>query len=116
MKSTADNFFNEYHYIFLNKFSFFRSRGWFTVNSLDANIDIAYKKVGDGHPLRLWRCITDIGGTPKDVLDYIIKKRASWDVNLLQSQTIKKLDERTEIFQYAFDGQAPTDFCVLRLI
>ncbi|KAH8360023.1 hypothetical protein KR093_010216 [Drosophila rubida] len=92
-----------------------KTRGWFTISSLnDSNVDISYKKVGDGHPLRLWRCSTEIEGPPKDVLDYIIKQRASWDPNLLQCQTVKKLDDRTEIYQYALDGQLTTDFCVLR--
>ncbi|XP_067619349.1 uncharacterized protein cv-c isoform X2 [Eurosta solidaginis] len=92
-----------------------KARGWFTISSQnDSNVDIAYKKVGDGHPLRLWRCTTEIEGPPREVLDYIIKHRASWDANLLESQTVKKLDERTEIFQYAIDGQFTTDFCVLR--
>uniref|UniRef100_W8AR19 StAR-related lipid transfer protein 13 n=2 Tax=Ceratitis capitata TaxID=7213 RepID=W8AR19_CERCA len=92
-----------------------KTRGWFTISSQnDSNVDIAYKKVGDGHPLRLWRCTTEVEGPPKEVLDYIIKQRASWDSNLLESQTVKKLDESTEIFQYAIDGQFTTDFCVLR--
>ncbi|XP_030369444.1 uncharacterized protein LOC115620377 isoform X2 [Scaptodrosophila lebanonensis] len=92
-----------------------KTRGWFTITCLtDSNVDIAYKKVGDGHPLRLWRCSTEIEGPPREVLDYIIKQRASWDVNLLQCQTVKKLDDRTEIYQYALDGQLTTDFCVLR--
>ncbi|KAM8706878.1 hypothetical protein ACLKA7_011043 [Drosophila subpalustris] len=92
-----------------------KTRGWFTINSLnDSNVDISYKKVGDGHPLRLWRCSTEIEGPPREVLEYIIKQRASWDPNLLQCQTVKKLDDRTEIYQYALDGQLTTDFCVLR--
>ncbi|KAH8340532.1 hypothetical protein KR059_000706 [Drosophila kikkawai] len=92
-----------------------KTRGWFSINSLnDSNVDIAYKKVGDGHPLRLWRCSTEIEGPPREVLEYIIKQRASWDANLLQCQTVKKLDDRTEIYQYALDGQLTTDFCVLR--
>ncbi|XP_044314362.1 stAR-related lipid transfer protein 13 isoform X3 [Drosophila rhopaloa] len=92
-----------------------KTRGWFSINSLtDSNVDIAYKKVGDGHPLRLWRCATEIEGPPREVLEYVIKQRASWDANLLQCQTVKKLDDRTEIYQYALDGQLTTDFCVLR--
>ncbi|XP_041674793.1 LOW QUALITY PROTEIN: uncharacterized protein LOC108111664 [Drosophila eugracilis] len=92
-----------------------KTRGWFSINSLnDSNVDIAYKKVGDGHPLRLWRCSTEIEGPPKEVLEFVIKQRASWDTNLLQCQTVKKLDDRTEIYQYALDGQLTTDFCVLR--
>ncbi|KAH8310818.1 hypothetical protein KR044_003093 [Drosophila immigrans] len=92
-----------------------KTRGWFTISSLnDSSVDISYKKVGDGHPLRLWRCSTEIEGPPREVLEYIIKQRASWDPNLLQCQTVKKLDDRTEIYQYALDGQLTTDFCVLR--
>ncbi|XP_068154084.1 uncharacterized protein cv-c isoform X1 [Drosophila tropicalis] len=92
-----------------------KTRGWFSITSLnDSNVDIAYKKVGDGHPLRLWRCSTEIEGPPCEVLGYIIKQRASWDANLLQCQTVKKLDDRTEIYQYALDGQLTSDFCVLR--
>ncbi|EDW67953.1 rho GTPase-activating protein 7 isoform X2 [Drosophila virilis] len=92
-----------------------KTRSWIAINSLnDSNVDIAYKKVGDGHPLRLWRCSTEIEGPPRDVLEYIINQRASWDPNLLQCQTVKKLDDRTEIYQYALDGQLTTDFCVLR--
>ncbi|KAH8409723.1 hypothetical protein KR222_002849 [Zaprionus bogoriensis] len=92
-----------------------KTRGWETINSLnDSNVEIAHKKVGDGHPLRLWRCSTEIEGPPREVLEYIIKQRASWDPNLLQCQTVKKLDDRTEIYQYALDGQMTTDFCVLR--
>ncbi|XP_037707733.1 rho GTPase-activating protein 7 isoform X2 [Drosophila subpulchrella] len=92
-----------------------KTRGWFSVNSLnDSNVDIAYKKVGDGHPLRLWRCTTEIEGPPREVLEFVIKQRATWDTNLLQCQTVKKLDDRTEIYQYALDGQLSTDFCVLR--
>lgn len=37
-----------------------RSRGWVSVNSLESSIEISYKKVGDGHPLRLWRAVTEI--------------------------------------------------------
>ncbi|XP_033232925.1 uncharacterized protein cv-c isoform X2 [Drosophila pseudoobscura] len=92
-----------------------KTRGWFSINSPnDSSVDIAYKKVGDGHPLRLWRCSTEIEGPPREVLEYVIKQRASWDINLLQCQTVKKLDDRTEIYQYALDGQLTTDFCVLR--
>ncbi|XP_016949965.1 rho GTPase-activating protein 7 isoform X2 [Drosophila biarmipes] len=92
-----------------------KTRGWFSINSLnDSSVDIAYKKVGDGHPLRLWRCTTEIEGPPREVLEFVIKQRATWDTNLLQCQTVKKLDDRTEIYQYALDGQLATDFCVLR--
>lgn len=48
-------------------FLIFRSRGWVSVNSLDNSIEIAYKKVGDGHPLRLWRVTTEFEATVEEV-------------------------------------------------
>jgi hypothetical protein len=38
-------------------FAFRRNRGWISMGSFE-NVDISYKKVGDGHPLRLWRVCT----------------------------------------------------------
>lgn len=81
----------------------------------DSSTEISYKKVGDGHPLRLWRCITEVNGHPNEVLSHIINNRAQWDTELLQIQTIQILDERTEIYQYSLDDYLITDFCVLRL-
>lgn len=45
----------------------FRSRGWVSVNSLESSIEISYKKVGDGHSLRLWRALTEIEAGIDDV-------------------------------------------------
>ncbi|XP_055384687.1 rho GTPase-activating protein 7 isoform X2 [Condylostylus longicornis] len=91
-----------------------KSRGWVAINSLDQNIEIAYKKVGDGHLLRLWRCLTEVEGPPTDVLNFILNERNNWDNNLLECHEVKKLDEKTQIYYYSLDGQTPTDFCVLR--
>ena len=91
-----------------------KSRGWISTSSLDPNVEIAYKKVGDGHPLRLWRCITEVDSTPIDVLHFIFKERHQWDQHLLKWRIIEQLDDRSEIFQYAASGQGITDYCVLR--
>lgn len=93
-----------------------KTRGWMSMSSFDANVDIAYKKVGDGHPLRLWRCTTEVEAPPHKVMEFIFQERHQWDNQLLKWRVVRKLDERSEIFQYAVGGgQSITDYCVLRL-
>lgn len=92
-----------------------RSRGWITQSSFDAAVDIAYRKVGDGHPLRLWRCCTEVEATPLAAMEFIFGERQQWDAQLLKWRVVRKLDERSEVFQYAVaGGQGVTDYCVLR--
>lgn len=92
-----------------------RTRGWFTMSSLnDSHVEIAYKKVGDGHPLRLWRCSTVVEAAPKEILNYILERRDLWQQNFLEGGIIRQLDDSTDIYQYAIDGQQIVDFCLLR--
>lgn len=91
-----------------------KSRGWISASSLDPNVEIAFKKVGDGHPLRLWKFTTELDAPPAQVLQYVFKERHQWDQHLLKWRIIEQLDERSEIFQYATGGQTITDYCVLR--
>lgn len=91
-----------------------RSRGWVSTSTFDNNVEIAYKKVGDGHPLRLWRCITEVEAPPTEVLHYVFKERHNWDQHLLKWRIIDQLDEKSQIYQYATGAQSVTDFCVLR--
>ena len=51
-----------------------KSRGWISVNSYDPLIEISYRKVGDGHPLKLWKCVTEIDANPIAVLNRITKE------------------------------------------
>lgn len=91
-----------------------KSRGWISTSSLDPNVEISFKKVGDGHPLRLWKFTTELDAPPSQVLQYVFKERHHWDQHLLKWRIIEQLDERSEIFQYATGGQTITDYCVLR--
>ena len=36
------------------------------------NIDISYKKVHDGNPLRLWKCSTEIEAPTTEVLNRVL--------------------------------------------
>jgi deleted in liver cancer protein len=92
-----------------------KSRGWMTVNSHDPNIEIFCRKVGDGHPLKLWKCTTEIEATPMMILNRITKERHLWDKQLLKMRVIESLDANSDIFQYACSsGHTATDYCVLR--
>ena len=49
-------------------------KGWVTVSS-PAHVEFAFKKVGDGHPLRLWKCATEVEAPPVEVLNRILRER-----------------------------------------
>jgi hypothetical protein len=92
-----------------------KSRGWISLNSLHPLIEIYYRKVGDGHPLKLWKCITEIDADPITILDRITKERHLWDKQLLKMRVIEQLDGNSDVFQYACSsGHIVTDYCVLR--
>lgn len=91
-----------------------RARGWISSASADSNVEVSYKKVGDGHPLRLWKSCVEVEAPPAEVCQYIIKERQLWDPYFCKSRVIEPLDEKSEIFQYVSGGQVLSDYCVLR--
>lgn len=91
-----------------------KSRGWISITTLDQNIDVAHKKVGDGHPLRLWRCTTEVDAPAIQVMEFIYKERHQWDAHLLKWRIIQQLEDHSDIFQYASGSPTITDYCVLR--
>lgn len=91
-----------------------RTRGWITSPSADPNVEVAYKKVGDGHPLRLWKCCVEVEAPPAEVCRYIVAERHLWDPTCIKSRTVEQLDEKSQIFQYVCGGQVLSDYCVLR--
>lgn len=97
-------------------FEILRSRAWITIPSFDSNVEIAYKKVGDGHPLRLWRCTTEVEAPPMELLNLIVKERHTWDTQLIKWRVLEQLNENSQIFQYVCGEQNVTDYCVLRLV
>ncbi|KAL0124251.1 hypothetical protein PUN28_006242 [Cardiocondyla obscurior] len=95
-----------------------KSRGWVTVNNpADNSVEMAYKKVGDGHPLRLWRVSTEVEAPPNELLHRVLRERHIWDPQLLKYRLVTKLDNNVEVFQYATGNMSPLparDYCVLR--
>ncbi|XP_058449174.1 stAR-related lipid transfer protein 13 [Malaya genurostris] len=90
-----------------------RPRGWVSLNSADPSVTIYFKKVGDGHPLRLWKAVTEVEAPPTEVINHILNERHLWDDYLLKSKIVERLDNDTDVFQYVC-GQPVTDYCVLR--
>ncbi|XP_048388389.1 stAR-related lipid transfer protein 13-like isoform X2 [Stegostoma tigrinum] len=81
------------------------------------NTELAYKKVGDGHPLRLWKVSVEVEAPPSVVLNRVLRERHLWDDDLLQWKVVESLDKQTEIFQYVLNSMAPhpsRDFVTLR--
>ncbi|XP_022086874.1 stAR-related lipid transfer protein 13-like isoform X3 [Acanthaster planci] len=91
-------------------------KGWVVCPAVDG-VDVAYKKVGDGHPLRLWKCSVEIGAPPADILQRVLRERHLWDEDLVKWRTVDALNKTTEVFQYVVNSMAPhpsRDYCVLR--
>ncbi|XP_069677385.1 rho GTPase-activating protein 7 isoform X3 [Periplaneta americana] len=95
-----------------------RSRGWVSMPcTTDGQVEMAYKKVGDGHPLRLWRVSTEVEAPPLELLQRVLRERHVWDYTLLKWRIVARLDPQVEVFQYVCASMAPLpakDFCVLR--
>jgi len=95
-----------------------RSRGWVNMPcTTDQQVEMAYKKVGDGHPLRLWRVSTEVEAPPQELLQRVLRERHVWDYSLLKWRIVARLEPQVEVFQYVCASMAPLpakDYCVLR--
>ncbi|KAM5279096.1 LOW QUALITY PROTEIN: stAR-related lipid transfer protein 13 [Hipposideros larvatus] len=91
-------------------------KGWVTCSSTD-NTDLAFKKVGDGNPLKLWKASVEVEAPPSIVLNRVLRERHLWDEDFVQWKVVESLDKQTEIYQYVLNSMAPhpsRDFVVLR--
>ncbi|XP_024611101.1 stAR-related lipid transfer protein 13 isoform X5 [Neophocaena asiaeorientalis asiaeorientalis] len=91
-------------------------KGWVMCSNTD-NTDLAFKKVGDGHPLKLWKASVEVEAPPSVVLNRVLRERHLWDEDFVQWKVVETLDKQTEIYQYVQNSMAPhpsRDFLVLR--
>nr|XP_020729218.1 stAR-related lipid transfer protein 13 isoform X2 [Odocoileus virginianus texanus] len=91
-------------------------RGWVTCPSTD-NTELAFRKVGDGPPLRLWKASAEVEAPPSVVLNRVLRERHLWDEDFVQWKVVETLDKQTEVYQYVLNSMAPhpsRDFVVLR--
>ncbi|XP_023686479.2 rho GTPase-activating protein 7 isoform X1 [Paramormyrops kingsleyae] len=92
-------------------------RGYDSCFTPEQQVALAYKKVQDDFPLRLWKASTEVLATPEEVLTRLLRERHLWDEDLLESRVLEVLDSRTELYQYVQDSMAPRpprDHVVLR--
>ncbi|KAM9441442.1 stAR-related lipid transfer protein 8 isoform 1-T1 [Clarias gariepinus] len=93
-----------------------KGKGWHSAAG-PPHTELAYKKIADGHPIRLWRVSVEIEAPPNVVLHRVLRERHLWDEDLLHSRVIESLESDTEVFHYITDSMAPhprRDFVVLR--
>ncbi|XP_033101300.1 rho GTPase-activating protein 7-like isoform X2 [Anneissia japonica] len=91
-------------------------KGWIPCTPLEG-VDVAFKKVGDEHPLRLWKCSVEVEAPPLELLHRILNERYLWDEDLLKWRVVEKLNKQTEVYQYVVNSMAPhptRDYCILR--
>ncbi|XP_062819795.1 stAR-related lipid transfer protein 8 isoform X2 [Anolis carolinensis] len=93
-----------------------RFKGWLGTTG-PRNTELSCKKVGDGHPLRLWKVSTEVEAPPQAVLQRVLRERHLWDEDLLQGEVVETLGKNAEVYHYVTDSMAPhprRDFVVLR--
>ncbi|CAL1261756.1 unnamed protein product [Larinioides sclopetarius] len=91
-------------------------KGWKTVSQND-HVELAYKKLSDGHPLKLWKVSTEVEAPPVELLNRILRERHLWDNSFSKWKVINRLAKHTEVFQYlstCLPPHPPCDYCVLR--
>uniref|UniRef100_A0AAY5KAE0 Uncharacterized protein n=1 Tax=Esox lucius TaxID=8010 RepID=A0AAY5KAE0_ESOLU len=85
--------------------------------STPEHAELAYKKVHDGSPLRLWKASVEVPAGPEEVLTRVLREQGRWDEDLIESRVVEVLDERADVYQYVRNTMAPhpaRDHLVLR--
>ncbi|XP_043828449.1 rho GTPase-activating protein 7 isoform X2 [Dromiciops gliroides] len=91
-------------------------KGWVS-RPTSEHADLAYKKVSEGPPLRLWKSTIEVPAKPEDILNRLLKEQHVWDLDLLDAKVIEVLDSQTEIYQFVRRSMVPhpaRDHVVLR--
>ncbi|KAF5300209.1 hypothetical protein FQA39_LY11243 [Lamprigera yunnana] len=94
-----------------------KNRGWIMVSSAYPKIELSYKKVEDGYPLRLWKVCADIEAPPTEVVHRILRERHIWDEELHSAKIIAQMNKDSEVFHYVRRNIPPlphVDYCVIR--
>ncbi|XP_062991247.1 rho GTPase-activating protein 7 isoform X2 [Elgaria multicarinata webbii] len=91
-------------------------KGWVSCSTSE-QAELAYKKVSEGPPLRLWKSTVEIPAAPEEVLNRVLKEQHLWDEDLLDAKVTETLDSQTDVYQYVQNSMAPhpaRDYVVLR--
>ncbi|XP_037323046.2 stAR-related lipid transfer protein 13-like isoform X3 [Pungitius pungitius] len=93
-----------------------KSKGWVSRSPTD-HTELAFKKVGDGNPLRRWRVCVEVPATPREVLQRLLRERPVWRTDLQQEKVLETPDKQTDVYQCSYYNMAPqpsSDYVVLR--
>eukprot|EP00794_Sanderia_malayensis_P006972 gene6972-7757_t len=93
-----------------------KSKGWVPHSVVD-DVELSYKKVNDGYPIRLWRAVVEVNASPRDVLKRFIKERHLWDESMIHWEYVETLDDQTDVFYYETQSISPSikrDYLTLR--
>ncbi|XP_030293354.1 stAR-related lipid transfer protein 13-like isoform X2 [Sparus aurata] len=93
-----------------------KSKGWVSRSATD-HTELAFKKVGDGNPLRRWRVCIEVSANPNEVLQRLLRERPLWQTELQKEKVLETLDKQTDVYQYSYRNMVPQpscDYVVLR--
>lgn len=94
-----------------------KGRGWIIVTGHNSKVEIAYKKVADGYPLRLWKVSAEIEAPPLEVLHRLLRERHKWDQDLQTARIVAQIDKDCEVFQFVrrrMESLPNEEYCVVR--
>ncbi|CAF0883637.1 unnamed protein product [Rotaria sp. Silwood1] len=95
---------------------YIKLKGW-TSFGKNNDIELACKKLDDGHPLSLWKCSIEIEAPPIEILNRLLNERHLWDDDFRSGSIIEKLNRNTHVYQYTINSMAPLAsryFCEVR--
>ncbi|XP_018584149.1 rho GTPase-activating protein 7 isoform X1 [Scleropages formosus] len=93
-----------------------RFRDW-VPSSASHHVDLAFKKVEDQYPLRLWKATVEVEAPQDEVLHRVRMERRLWDRDLLRERVLEVLDAESEVYQYtlqALGSRLPEEHLLLR--
>ncbi|CAF1507560.1 unnamed protein product, partial [Adineta ricciae] len=91
-------------------------KGW-TSFGINNDLELAFKKLDDGHPLGLWKCSAEIEAPPIEILNRLLNERHLWDDDFQSGTIIEQLNQNTHVYQYTLNSMAPLAsryFCEVR--
>ncbi|XP_065058049.1 stAR-related lipid transfer protein 13-like isoform X1 [Rhopilema esculentum] len=93
-----------------------KTKGWMQ-HSINSDVEVSYKTVKDGYPIKLWKAVVEINASPTDILRRFVKERHLWDDEMVSWEYIENLDDQTDIFYCETQTIVPSvkrDYLTLR--
>ncbi|TRY93119.1 hypothetical protein DNTS_007759 [Danionella cerebrum] len=94
-----------------------KSKRWISCLSSD-HVDVAFKKVDDGYPLRLWRGTTEVEAPLQEVFHRILREHDQWQRDLVNSEVVETVEKDVEVYHYILEAagaRPPLQHLLLRM-